>query len=37
MSVLESRPDGFGLVVIARAAWRCRQCFSEGGGEVTFG
>jgi len=37
MNVLQSSLDDFGLVVMARAAWRRRQCFGEEGGEVTFG
>ena len=37
MNVLQSSPDDFGVVVMARAAWRRRQCFGEEGGEVTFG
>lgn len=37
MNALQSSLDDFGLVVMARAAWRRRQCFGEEGGEVTFG
>jgi hypothetical protein len=37
MNILQSSPDDFALVVMARAAWRRRQCFALEGGEVPFG